>query len=235
MDPKFQSSFIPKGPINTTGTLSRGPLVKERNIFGLIAMFIFVLSIIGALGVFGYSKYLEANISKMQSDLETARATLDPNTIKELSQLNARIIATKKLLDQHIVLSPLFDFLEGSTLQAVRFTNFNYSTTDKGLSLTMNGQSRGYASLALQSDTFSKSKYIKNPVFSDLSLNEKGNVTFSFRGGLNPEIVSYKKLNERDQVIDTEAIVPVVATSTSTSTKSVSPKMATTTATTTKK
>jgi len=234
MDPKFQSSFIPKGPINTAGSLSRGPIIKQRNIFGIIGMFIFVVTVILAIGVFGYTKYLESSISKMGDELEQARAALDPSVIKELSLLDARINATKNLLDNHIVLSPVFDFLEGSTLQAVRFTNFDYASGDKGLSLSMNGQSRGYASVALQSDKFNESKYIKSPVFSDLTLDEKGNVLFSFKATLDPQIVSYKRFNESDQVLPDNPVVPASqATSTATTTKPLT-KVATTTATTTK-
>ena len=133
----------------------------------------------------------------MGADLERARAALEPEIIRELIRLDNRIISTKNLISGHQIFTPLFKFLEVSTPKTVRFTNFNYRMTEQGLELQMRGEARGYAALALQADIFSKSQYFKNPIFSELNLNQKGDVNFFFKTVIDPSLVSYEKKVER--------------------------------------
>lgn len=226
MEPKFQSSFIPKGPLVSTGTATRTSREASRSILGTLAVFIFTLAILLSVGVFGYEFYLKANISKMTDNLATAKKSLQPETIKKIADLDSRIISTKDLLENHIVLSPLFDYLENSTLKSVRFTQFGYVTTEKGLELTMRGQARGYSAVASQSEIFNNSKYFKEPIFADLDLDDKGNVTFSFKAKIDPSIVSYRGDVDKRGVVQT--VVPVAPVATTTAATS-TPRSATST------
>lgn len=225
MEPKFQSSFIPKNPTAFTATgAAIGRRVEGRGLLSTLALIIFTVSILSALGVFGYKFYLKYNIDKMGADLEKARATLQPETISELTRLNDRLVLAKDLIANHRALTPLFEFLEISTPVSVRFSDFRYSVTDQGLELFMRGEARGYAALALQADIFSKSQYLGDFIFSDLSLNERGDVTFSFKTIIDPDKVSYEKMIGR---ADIPSIPPVSGTA-ATSTSSVSPSQAAT-------
>jgi hypothetical protein len=201
---------------------------KGRGLFGFLATVIFILAIVAAGGVFGYNLYLTSNIAQMGNDLTTAKASLDPSTINQISRLNSRIIATQTLLANHTILSPFFSFLESSTLKSVRWTGFNYAITKDGLQLTMQGQAIGYSALALQADVFNKSKYIKSPLFTNLILDDKGNVTFAFSATLDPSIVSYKTFIQNNPVTITQTIVSTSTTlrvnSVSTSTMATSTK-----------
>src|SRR3989344_8952213 len=128
MEPKFQSSFIPKGPISSaTPDTPMGRKTREKSLFAFLALIIFNISIVLALGVFGYKFYLKYNIDKMGADLEKARATLQPETIDELTRLNDRLALAKDLIANHRALTPLFEFLEISTPVSVRFSDFRYS------------------------------------------------------------------------------------------------------------
>lgn len=200
MEPKFQSSFIPKGPVASSGNpapdRSRG-----KNLLGLIASVIFVLAVVLSLGVFGYNSYLSYRISQTGGEIETARAQVDSDAIHELIRLESRISSTETLLDSHIVLSPLFDFLEDSTLQSVRFLEFDYNNTNEGMQLVIAGEARGYSAVALQSEEFTDSQYFKNLVFSDLRLNEAGNVAFSLRTDIDPSMLSFSRIVERESLM----------------------------------
>lgn len=241
MEPKFQSSFIPKGPVATTGTATRISRESRASLLGTLALFIFVLSLILSVGVFGYERYLISHIGKMGTDLVAAKASLQPEVINAIARLDERIVSTGDLLNNHIVLSPLFDYLEASTLKSVRFNEFQYQTTEQGLTLMMRGQARGYAAVSLQAQIFNKSPYMKNPIFSDLDLDDKGNVTFSFKTQLDPSIVSYKKSVNSIPVTSVPVAPPVTApAATSTPNQTVpvgtgqAPKTSTSTASTTK-
>ena len=189
-----------------------GPKAKEKSLLAYLALVIFSISVLLALGMFGYKFYLKYSIAKMGVDLENARATLQPEIIRELTRLDNRIISSQELIAQHKILSPLFEFLEISTPKTVRFSDFRYSMTPQGLELSMTGEARGYAALALQSDIFNKSQYFKDSIFSNLKLNTKGDVIFSFRAVVDPSLVSYQREVER-----IGALAPI-ATSTATST-----------------
>ncbi len=217
MEPKFQSSFIPKGPIvsNVPGAPIGRRTRQEKSLFYILASTVFIVSVLSALGVFGYKFYLKYSIDKMGADLEDARMTLQPEVIRELTRLDNRLLSSQKLLARHQILSPLFEFFEVSTPKTVRFKDFSYTKTPQGLELKIIGEARGYAALALQADIFDKSQYFKTPIFSDLSLNEKGDVNFSFKAMLDPTLVSYERKVEK---LGTPSIMLTEPTSTSTAT-----------------
>ena len=215
MEPKFQSSFIPKSSVATSTVSTMRPTVRDGSILGFVAGLIFSASVILALGIFAYQLYLNYSIKSMAANLEDARAALEPETVNELTDLDKRIASTDEIISKYSSLSVLFSFLEDSTLRAVRFSNLSYATTPQGLVLTMRGEAQGYAALALQAEAFNKSEILDTPVFSDLNLDDRGNVVFSVKAGVNPNQLSYKRQAES---IELPAVVVPAATSTATTT-----------------
>ncbi len=205
MDPKFQSSFIPKGHASTAVPVSgmRGRSSGQRTVLGLIATVLFVCSIIAAAGVFGYKYYLKYDISSLASQLEEAKLSLGYDEVQELIELDSRIISAETIINNHVILSPVFEFLEQSTVRNVRFTRLDYSSGQQGLSLSLEGEAAGYSALALQSDIFNQSPHLLNQNFSDISLNEEGRVAFKFSAAVNPETISFRKELERIFVPET--------------------------------
>lgn len=198
MEPKFQSSFIPKGPVAPSSTI---PMARRRvgggGFLGFIALLVFIASVVLAGGVVGYKFYLKYSIDNMGADLEEARSALQPDTIRELTRLDNRIASTKELVAGHSVLTPLFEFLEESTPKTIRFSDLRYEVSGTGIVLSLIGEARGYAALAFLADTFNKSPYFENPTFSNINLNEKGDVNFTFESTVDPDLVSYEGLVER--------------------------------------
>jgi len=194
MDPKFQSSFIPKGAIPSVGP--RGAAIDrgERSFFGFISIIIFILVALLSGGILAYKYYLNSEIAKMGSNLTAASATLDPTSINQMVDLSARISSVQGLISHHVVLTPLFAFLESSTVSSIRLTDFNYSITDKKvLQVIIKGLANGYSDIALQSSVLSKTPYFKNIVFSNLTLNPQGKVSFTVSADVDPTLVSYQK------------------------------------------
>lgn len=229
MEPKFQSSFIPKGPISASPSVPRVERVSgQRDILSFLAMSILALSVIMALGTFGYKYYLSYRISQMGSELQSARQSLSPDVVSELLALDNRIASTKTLLNKHVILTPLFSFLESSTPKSVRYTEFDYESSAQGLELSLTGQAKSYAALSAAADILDKSSYFKNPVFSDLSLDDKGNVIFTFKGKIDPSLVSYEKSIENSNS-PAQSIVPQQAQSAASTIASSTPLKATTT------
>lgn len=202
MEPKFQSSFIPKGPLATTGTVTKTSRQSNTSFLGTLAVFVFVLSILATLGAAGYEYYLKKDIGNLAEKLLAAKSTLEPEIIQKISDLDERINATESLLNQHIILSPLFAYLESYTVKTVQLTHFKYASEDGVLKLSMRGKSRGYSTLAYQAQLFNSSDFMRDVVFGDLSLDETGNVDFTFKAILDPSIIAFKSGD--DEVVEIE-------------------------------
>lgn len=196
---------------------------------GFIGALIFTCSVLVAVGAYGYGYYLKSSIVEMAQALETGRAQLDPDAVSELISLNDRIVSTADLIGSHVILSPFFKFLEASTLKTVRFTYFDYKMRPESLEVTMRGEAQNYTALAQQADVLNKSNYLSKIIFSDLTLNERGNVIFSMRAIVDPRLLSYKRTLEAAGSPVRQG-VPAVSTSTSATT---TPRAATTTRATT--
>ncbi len=188
MDTRIQTSFIPKKPIDGASTKASG------GIFYLLGEIIFVIALIASIGVFGYQKYLEGRISKMESDLSLARQSLDPELVSELSRADRRFIAADQIIKKHTTLSAMFSLLESLTLQNVRFSSLNYKNDSLGISFELEGEARSYSTLALQAKVFAEDPRLIRPQFSELDLNEDGNVLFVVRSFLDEKAISYDDL-----------------------------------------
>lgn len=189
MDSIRDTSFIPKKPLADTP-----PAYQKRSvsILTLAAVVVFVITLALSVGVFLYKGLLASGIESKKADLERARGAFDPALIRELERLDKRLTISKQLLDEHIALSLLFDSLERNTSRNVRYNSFDYSGSDgKKLTLMMRGEAKSYASVAFQSDAFVKTNIIRQPAFSDLTLDQRGNVVFTLSALVDSAALRY--------------------------------------------
>jgi hypothetical protein len=197
METKFQTSFIPKQPVTDT-ELHRS---SGASLFFLFSFILFMASLASAGGVFIYGSIIEKNIKEGDKQLTLNKNAFDPNTIKELTRLNDRINAANVLLKQHKGVSTLFQVLSQTTLKNVRFTDFNYTAADEKIGLAMKGQAFNYETIALQAKAFTDpalKNVFRSPIFSDLTLDAVGNVSFGFSTGIDPFLVDYYKLKKEE-------------------------------------
>ncbi len=190
MEPRFATSFIPKQPIG------QAPQKPSRlvSIFSLAALIVFLASAALALSTFLYERLLELSISRKSASLARAEEAFEPALIQELSRLDARLKVSRELLNGHVALSAFFELLGRLTLKSVRFTTFGYSLSADGTpTATMRGEAESFSAIALQSDVFAKSRFIRDPIFSNLTLNQAGNVVFDFSASISPELVSFAR------------------------------------------
>ena len=213
METKFQSSFIPKGPAVSTGVpVGNIPSrTGDKSLFSFIASVIFTISLILALGVFGYKFYLRYSIGQMEGDLESVYTSLDPDALREIIRLDQRITSTKNLISSHMVVSPIFEFLQNNTPRTVRFTEFRFDSGEQGNEVSMRGEALGYADIALVSDVFKNSGHFRNTVFSDFNLADSGTVAFSVKANVNPNALSYEGRVRAEEVVSVpEPTLPLV-------------------------
>lgn len=192
MEPKFQSSFIPKKPIvSTQSTLA--PVVRTTNIFSLIAGVVFVTATLVSGGLFFYKSLINKQILESDKAVNDARSAFQTEKIQELIDANSRMMSTNGLLQKHVAVSKLLTFLQQATLKKVRFDEFIYKNEGDSPSISMKVESQSYNALASQGEIFSKSEFIKNPYFYDFSPQENGFVRASFSSAVDTKLVSYKE------------------------------------------
>src|SRR3989344_3631977 len=172
MEPTFQTTFIPKRPMApiSNKTAPSGWVT----FLGLIATLVFIASVVAYGILFLYRQQLSCNIVNTNASLTRQSETFDENIT---------------------IILPLFKSLEEITLKTVRFTNFTLQmpTGERASALVkMSGVAQGYDVIALQSDTFSRNRFFKDPLFSNLVPDQKGNVSFELSFLVDPSFVLYK-------------------------------------------
>ncbi|MCX6753258.1 MAG: hypothetical protein NTW62_02870 [Candidatus Nomurabacteria bacterium] len=194
MEQNFQTSFIPKRPI-VEETVVRS---RPASLFTILSIFIFFTIVIASGGVYFYKGSLSKQIDQMTSDLEIAKNRFEPATIAKFVKLDKRLNSANEILSNHTAISPIFDLLQKITLKTIRYSKFSYvlgDTSSSKITVQMSGQAIGYRSIALQSDLFTQhNKDIIDPVFSNLSLDPKGNVIFDLEFSIDPSFVNYQQL-----------------------------------------
>lgn len=179
MDNEFRTTFIPKQPIVPQSTSSSGPVSKPVGILFVVAVIIFIVSIVIGGGMYAYKTYLTKDVADLAVSLDRVQKSLDPNAIKEFTVMDKRLRNAQTLLDQHNVTYPLFDVLRSTTLPAVRYTKMDLSFNDTGdLAVTLSGESDGYRSIALQSQALSQNADLQDTIFSNFVVTPKGRVAF---------------------------------------------------------
>jgi len=186
--PEDKLSFIPQKTFEPAFYKRRGP--------GIIIVFSFLLFFIsisayGAL--FLYKNSLNKEVNVLTDSLERAKAAFELSLINEVNQTSEKIDYSKKLLEQHVSLVSIFDFLEKNTLKDIRFKSFKYSIVkDENPTVLLEGAAKNYSTIAVQENIFEKDKNIKGVLFSGLSLGEKGMINFAVKLIFDPSMLIYK-------------------------------------------
>jgi hypothetical protein len=192
MDQNFQTSFIPQKPIIKERVVSTRPI----GVLLIASLFILFTVLLATGGLYFYKGIITKDIANMENTLNLAENRFEPSKIAELQVLDKRLRASTKILSKHITITPIFSALEQLTMKTVRYTKFSYDLgTDKNItvSVKMSGQAIGYRSIALQSDLLAQNKNLIDPIFSNLTLDNSGQVLFDLEFSVDPAFVNYQQ------------------------------------------
>ena len=190
MDPQVSTSFIPKKNLET---VSARPSGRGTGLILLIAILIFVASLVAAGGVFAYKQLLTQSIASKSASLALNEKAYDPGVIDELGRVDTRIAQAKNLLHAHVAPSAIFSFLGQQTLEKVQFLTYDYSLQPDGSAkISLTGLADSFSTVALQSDQFGASKILKEVVFSGVSVDTAtSKVTFAVSAIVDPSLILY--------------------------------------------
>lgn len=192
METKFQTSFIPRKP------LIQNPSEKPKTSHGtgigfltLVSFVIFGVSVLSGILVIGWQKLENTSISKNKEQLELNKKQFGDD-IEFLKRFNTKISLSKSLIDKHTSPVALFKTIEDITAEKVRYSKLTYTSSDEGLIVEAEGEAANFETLASQSDIFSQTSLISNPIINDLKLTDTGSVDFSLNITIPWSSISYK-------------------------------------------
>lgn len=206
-----QISFIPKSPLGEEDIfIARS---RPRSVLGFFAVFLFLMSVGAYIGLYFYDDFLSRNIQKKTGEIETAQRALKSSPeINKAKVFNARADLARTLLEKHIVVSPLFDFLSQNTLKSILYKDFNFKDEGGSLTLSLKGEAPSYASLAYQSDVFRANKDLLGFSVDNIELTKEGIVSFVFTMVFDRSFLSYERSVKTETSGGVPASLPLATT-----------------------
>jgi hypothetical protein len=227
MDPnQITTTFIPKKPIEEVIVNTPGRSSAPAGTLFIIAIIVLILTIISVGGLFFYNNLTRSEITTLQESLEKNEKQYEPNLLVDLTALDRRLKNGNALINQHIAISPIFDLIEQYTLKTVRFSKFEFKTSDTGsYVVTLSGEADNYQSIALQSQNFGDISAFKGVIFSDFTLTPKNRISFNTSFTISPEILNFKTAPLKSNTIikNTTPVLPPSTVNTSPTSQQVSP------------
>ncbi|MBI3634471.1 MAG: hypothetical protein HY228_02520 [Candidatus Yonathbacteria bacterium] len=185
-------SFIPKSPLGEEDIFIARP--RPRSVLGFLAVLLFLASVGAYTGIYFYDDFISRNIQKKTGEIEMAQRALKGSPeIGKAKVFNARADLARALLEKHIVISPIFDFLSQNTLKSILYKDFIFKDEGGKLAVSLKGESPSYSSLAYQTDVFRASKELLGFSIDNIELTKDGGVSFSFEMSLDRALLSYEK------------------------------------------
>jgi hypothetical protein len=205
METKFQTSFIPKKPIaSPIGAVPTPARAKASgSLYMTLATLLFIISLLGAGGVYAYQQYLTNALQSYKDDLATREKQFNTSLIQELKAEEVKLTLAHNLLNTHLALSQIFDIVGRFTIEKVRFMSLDLAMPtgqDDGIKLSLQGYGTSLTAVAFQSKVFNQlSQYglgqvVKNPILSNPTIGNNGSVAFGFTATIDPSTLSYEKL-----------------------------------------
>lgn len=193
METKFQTSFIPKAGIDADVRPAR-PRRSPAGLLLSLCILIFIFTLVIFAGCIGYKAFIDKQIADIKVNIDKNIKAFEEDTIRSYARLDLRMDTASELLQNHTAASAFLDFLQRETLKSVRFNDFKYeySFDPAGANVSMSGIASGYNAVAYQSVVFGQNRRLIDPIFSNLDLNDKGNVVFTFSTKIKPDFVYYK-------------------------------------------
>lgn len=215
MEPKFQTSFIPKRPMggglgnlgsvsSVGGTIPRAPSARPGlSIFLTLAVLLFILSIAAVGGAYFWKQHLISTQAKLKTDLKAQEDKFELSQIEDLKAVNVQIDTAKSILAQHLSVTQIFTIISYLTIESVRFLSLDVTppvNPGDDVRLELSGIGANLFSVAFQSkvlaqlENYGLRKIVKNPILSNPTLNPNNSVSFSFSASIAPDSISYEKL-----------------------------------------
>ncbi len=202
MEPKFNTSFIPKKSLKADvvgGYAGENSYVKRRTVRGpgfFLVLLIFIATVSASIGMFVLIKSVESNIQTKTKTLNSQKDLFNKDDIDMLVETQTHLNSAEKILENHVAVTQLFDLLEDITLKNVQYTELEYEDKEGKNIVTITGVANGFREVALQTSEYrTKSKLnngLRNPILKEIERNhEDKSVNFTVEVLVDKILVSF--------------------------------------------
>lgn len=175
MENQFETSFIPQQPILRVEGVSRSS--EPLNLALILALIVFFVTLAVSVGAYLYRAQIDKRVYEKSQILQEAEKDFDIDQITVYKNIDSRLSLAKKLVDEHVISSAIFDILESSVAQNIGLTSLSFLKDTKGNTIVVNGEAPSYAAVYFQLESWrALSPKIKNVEISGMSLDEKSGI-----------------------------------------------------------
>lgn len=192
-NPSPKISFIPKGSLVHEQSFLERP--QSRSALGILAVALFSISALGYGGLYFFNNFLESKISARLGEIQKIQQVFNESPqVKRANDFRFRAELVRQLLDAHISVTPILNFLSDNTVKSIMYEKFAFVKDGGSLTVKIAGESPTYAALAYQKELFSKkTAELQSVAVSEVALTTFGTVAFNLKLEFKPEYLSYAK------------------------------------------
>jgi len=192
------TSFIPQRP-----TRGKAEPKRVRKIYMLtyVTYVLFFGSLIATAGVFFFSFSLDVQLDTKRESLAAERQQFNQGDIESIRDLEKRINVAEERLNNHISVLAVFEALEQSAVQSLRYISFTYKRLNDEFPLvTFTGTSDRFNNVLFQRQVLDTNPILAGSVIKDIRLESKVSgdtsnaqelVTFELEKEVDTSLIGY--------------------------------------------
>lgn len=139
----------------------------------LLSLLLFFIAVSVYFGlVFGYKPMLTAQVAERKDELINLGEEISEADRESFLNFYSQFVNLKSILDNHVVSSRLFSFLEQNTHEGVYYTSVSLDIKNKAL--TLRGISKNFETISSQGKTMSDDGSVSQVIFDDIQNNDDG-------------------------------------------------------------
>jgi hypothetical protein len=195
------NTFIPHDAKNKTTDTRFGSVLLVVSIgFLMVAVVVGIMSYLARTAS-------NAQLLSQQESLERSRQAFNTGLpIRSIEELDKRLRAAKDIIAKHKSFIGFFELVERITLSKVQITSLSYVESDntKKNFVRIVARAPDYKTIAEMNEQFSideeSRRYITDVIFSNLSVDTKGNnlISFEMTFTVDPEFLLYSRYIKQD-------------------------------------
>lgn len=203
-------------PQNAVEQLSRRPTdARSPGWFGQLLMFSTTMLLL-SVGIFfglkyGYHTYLSQKNEEKKKEIAAFSVKYSTQQQEQLINFYSQLQNLNSVLDKHVVTSPLFSWIEASTISSVYFSRMTVNVAAN--QVTLSGYARSLADFSQQLKVFQdRNNDVARVNFSNVSADSRGlwqfDLTLFMRPGFFGGAVAAAPTGANNQQIPTQPAAP---------------------------
>jgi len=150
------------------------------SVFFLTTAYVFLISL---------EKQAQASLEAVEQQISAQKTTKMANLESTIKSYKREVDEFAPYLDNHILITKFFDFLEENTHPRIYFSQISLQSSSASVNLS--GRTDSFLSLGQQLMIFNSNSVVKSVFLSNISLSDEGSIMFNLSLSLDPSLFKY--------------------------------------------